>query len=94
MVYIALRGRSQTFFFMVSGHLLPTVAVESGWSETTPQLHNDLNVLLVGGNGDIKVVVIVKWSRLAENRVSGVAELYKCDRNGMLVCKQSEVCLR
>ncbi|KAJ5186482.1 hypothetical protein N7449_011246 [Penicillium cf. viridicatum] len=79
------------FFFMIRGRLLPTVAVESGWSETMPRLQNGLNILLVGGDGSIKVVIIIKWSRLTGNRVSGVAELYKCDRNGIPVREQREV---
>jgi hypothetical protein len=42
-----------------------------------------MDVLLVGGNGCIKVVIIVEWWKPAEGRVSGTAELYMCDRNGM-----------
>ncbi|KAJ5922752.1 hypothetical protein N7516_010455 [Penicillium verrucosum] len=78
------------FLFMIRGRLLPTVAVECGWSESMPRLHNDLNILMVGGNGDIKVVIIIKWSKLTGNRVSGVAELYKCDRNGIPVIFPSD----
>ncbi|KAJ5534347.1 hypothetical protein N7527_000601 [Penicillium freii] len=153
---------------MIRGRLLPTVAVESGWSETMPRLQNDLNMFhtmtidfvtglprtkkgfdaeaiytckstkrigstpgkktwkgydwataipqdmqkgdwgipvvwisnrdkrflegfwkgLFGGNGSIKLVIIIKWSMLTGNRVSGVAELYKCDRNGIPVREQ------
>jgi hypothetical protein len=79
------------FLFMIRGRLLPTVAVESGWSDPMPRLQDDLNMLLVGGDGSIKVVIIIKWSRHAPNRVSGVAELYKCDRNGIPVRDQREV---
>lgn len=76
---------------MIRDRLLPTIAVECGWSKSMSRLHNDLNILLVGGNGDIKVVIIIKWSKLTGYRVSGVAELYKCDRNGIPVREQSEV---
>ncbi|KAJ6190048.1 hypothetical protein N7519_000069 [Penicillium mononematosum] len=61
------------FSLMIRGGLLPTVAVESGWSKPMTKLLNDLNALLVGGDGSIKVVIIIKWSRLTGNRVSGVA---------------------
>lgn len=39
---------------------MSAVAVESGWSETYPLLLDDLNLLLVGGNGNIRLVVILK----------------------------------
>ncbi|CAP92729.1 hypothetical protein EN45_105170 [Penicillium chrysogenum] len=84
-------GTKPDFLFMIRGRLLPTVAVESGWSDPMPRLQDDLNMLLVGGDGSIKVVIIIKWSRHAPNRVSGVAELYKCDRNGIPVRDQREV---
>lgn len=36
------RKRSRTF---------PTIAIESGWSETLTQLRDDMNLLLIGGDG-------------------------------------------
>lgn len=48
--------------------------LESGWSETQTRLPNDL---FLAGNGDVKVVILVKWRKLAHDRVSGATELYR-----------------
>jgi hypothetical protein len=53
-----------------------------------------MNLLLVGGNGSIKVVIIVKWKELQGDRVSRTIELFMSDRNGMPRLEQSEVCSR
>jgi hypothetical protein len=53
-----------------------------------------MNLLLVGGNGSIKVVIIVKWTKLQGGRVSGTVELFMRDRNGIPRLEQSEVCSR
>lgn len=74
------------------GLRLPTFTVESGWTETMTRLQDDLNLLLVGGNGDIKVVLVVKWTRNSENKVKGTAHLYGLDRNAMPVLKNA-VCI-
>ncbi|KAH8424978.1 uncharacterized protein LDX57_002724 [Aspergillus melleus] len=73
-------------FFRVDGHALPTLAIESGWSETTTKLYDDMNLLFVGGNGAIRTVFIIKWTKHADNvHVSGRIEVYGLDRNGMPV---------
>lgn len=71
------------------GLRLPTFTVVSGWTETMTRLQDDLNLLLVGGNGDIKVVLIVNWTRTSQNKVKGTADLYGLDRNGMPVRKNA-----
>ena len=54
---------------------------------------DDMNLLLVGGNGDIRAVTIIKWKLNRRTRVvSGFVELYVRDRQGMPVRRQSEVC--
>lgn len=50
-----------------------------------------MNLLLVGGNGSIKIVIIVKWAKLGGSRVSGTVELFMRDRNNMPILKQIEV---
>jgi hypothetical protein len=77
------------FFFQVDDHIMPTVVVESGWSESDTRLYNDMNLLLVG-NGSLRVVIIVKWRKLQGNRVSGTVELFLRDRNGIPRLEQSE----
>lgn len=69
----------------------PTLVAEIGWSELYDDLLDDMNRLLVGGDGAIKVVILVKWTMHANNKVSGVFELYKNDRQGIPRCTQREV---
>ncbi|KAJ9294937.1 hypothetical protein DTO271G3_6499 [Paecilomyces variotii] len=78
------------FFFQVNDHILPTLVVECGWSESKERIYDDMNLLLVGGNGSIKVVIIVKWAKLGGSRVSGTVELFMRDRNDMPFLKQTE----
>jgi hypothetical protein len=73
---------------------MPTVAVEAGYSESSDDLLDDLNVLLVGANGDINCTITVKWRKLAGGRVAGVAKLYVRDANGIPIPRQTEVCSR
>lgn len=82
------------FFFQVNDHILPTLAIESGWSESKEQLRNDMNLLLMGGNGSVKIFIIVKWTKLQGARVSGTVELFMRYQNGMPRLEQSEVYLR
>ncbi|KAF9250119.1 hypothetical protein DTO027I6_319 [Penicillium roqueforti] len=48
-----------------------------------------MNLLLMGGDGSIRVVIIVKWRKL-QGGVSGTVELFNRDRNDMPRCEQSE----
>lgn len=69
--------------------------MESGWSESWNHLMDDMNLLLVGGDGAINAVVILNWQLNRHTRlVSGFVELYVRDRNGMPVRRQREVCSR
>ncbi|KAF7169370.1 hypothetical protein CNMCM5623_002133 [Aspergillus felis] len=72
------------FFFQARHHYLPTLAVESGWSEEKEQLHKGMDLSLVGGNGTTKVVIIVEWTKLNEGRLSGTIELFVRDSNGTI----------
>ncbi|CAP79912.1 Pc12g02850 [Penicillium rubens Wisconsin 54-1255] len=56
---------------------LPSFVIETGWSESWGALMDDMNLLLVGGNGDIRAVAIIKWKLNRRTRVvSGFVELY------------------
>jgi hypothetical protein len=50
-----------------------------------------MNKLLVGGNGDIKVVILIKWTQHTNQTVSGILELYRLDPQGMPRRYQSEI---
>ncbi|KAJ5591464.1 uncharacterized protein N7459_001833 [Penicillium hispanicum] len=69
----------------------PTLVAEVGWSESYDDLLDDMNRLLIGGNGAIKIVILVKWTKHANNSVSGVLELYRNDRQGIPRLAQTEM---
>ncbi|KAE8356933.1 hypothetical protein BDV28DRAFT_144603 [Aspergillus coremiiformis] len=49
-------------------------------------METDMNLLLIGGNGDIETVFILNWRKHNDNRhVSGSIEVYTLDANGMPV---------
>lgn len=65
--------------------------VESGWSQSFPRLEEDINLWLVGGQGQVKATIILNWQRVRNtNTVRGRAILYKLDRNGM-PCLQQDI---
>ncbi|KAJ5570795.1 hypothetical protein N7535_004455 [Penicillium sp. DV-2018c] len=59
--------------------------------ESYDDLLNDMNRLLVGGNGDIQAVILVKWTRRANSQVDGFLEVYKRDRQGMPQLQQRKI---
>ena len=71
--------------------MLPGVVIESGWSEGIDKLHEDVQEWLVGGNGRVRAVILLKWSRTQGLYVRGFAELYTLDRSGMPRLVQNEV---
>lgn len=77
----------------MAGHPLPTIVIESGWSESLTQLHDDMNLLLIGGHGAINIVILVKWYKNGAN-VSGVTELYSRDKSERPILRQQEVCYK
>ena len=69
----------------------PSIVMESGWSETIPRIHDDINSWLIGGNGFVKAVIILKWHRVGHtNAVGGHAELYTLDTDGIPCLMQEE----
>lgn len=71
---------------------LPGFIIESSWSEGIRDLHNDMREWLVGANGRVRAVIILKWSKVQTRHVRGFAELFMLDRNGMPRLAESEVC--
>ncbi|CEO60493.1 hypothetical protein PMG11_05118 [Penicillium brasilianum] len=77
--------------FWIPSKLLPSTTVEVGWSESYNDLLDDMNKLLVGGNGDIKAVILIKWTQHSNQTVSGILELYRLDRQGIPKLDQTEI---
>jgi hypothetical protein len=71
--------------------VLPTLVVESGWSESRPVLHQDRDLWLTGGAGSVQVVLIIKWTKNAENQVKGDIEVFDLDPFGNIRSIQQEV---
>ncbi|CEJ53915.1 hypothetical protein PMG11_00250 [Penicillium brasilianum] len=88
-LYCGLRKQPDTLFRTPS-QPLPRVAIDVGWSESYNDLLDDMNRLLIGGNRDIKIVIIIKWTKHTNQTVSGILELYRLDSQGMPRRRQSE----
>ena len=80
------------FFIRADTTRLPSLFIESGWSESKTEFLNDTNLWLVGGAGAVEFVPILQWTRIGKtNCVSGDVELYSLDRNGIPIFQQREV---
>lgn len=44
---------------------LPSIVLESGWSETRQQLYRDRDPWLHGGSGLVQLVIVIKWTNNA-----------------------------
>ncbi|KAF7128277.1 hypothetical protein CNMCM5793_002819 [Aspergillus hiratsukae] len=44
---------------------MPTLVVETGWSESRTHLRDDMDLWLVAGNGAVKAVLILIWRRVS-----------------------------
>lgn len=53
------------------GMALPSIVLESGWSETRQQLYRDRDLWLHGGSGLVQLVIVIKWTSNATKRVKG-----------------------
>lgn len=73
-------------FLRPDGAELPTLAIETGWSESSANLQDDMNLLLVGAAGAMRTVFILKWRKHNDDvHVSGTIEVYGLDAIGMPV---------
>jgi hypothetical protein len=70
---------------------MPTIVVESGWSESRVQLHRDRDLWLIGGRGLVNVAIIIKWAKTSVNEVSGDIEVFDLDPQGAVRSLQREV---
>ncbi|KAJ9363747.1 hypothetical protein C8Q69DRAFT_482032 [Paecilomyces variotii] len=71
---------------------LPSIAIESGWAESLPRLHADMRLWLVGGEPDVQLVIILRWSKISGTpiqRVKGKYEIWERDTANTPYCKDS-----
>lgn len=46
---------------------LPSFVIESGWSECWNRLMDDMNLWLLGGQGKVSAVLILKWEKIGQS---------------------------
>lgn len=69
----------------------PTIVIETGWSEPYDELHEVMNIWLMGGDGDANVVILIYWRKfMRSNRVKGTVEVYTRNEDGIPVRRQNE----
>lgn len=51
-------------FLRVEGQSLPTLVIETGWSESRRNIDRDMRLLLLGGSNIIKTALIIKWRKV------------------------------
>lgn len=62
-----------------AGNILPSVVVESGWSESRSQMRRDLDLWLHGGEHVVNLVIILKWTKSVSRHVRGDVEVFDLD---------------
>ena len=77
----------------VMNHPMPRIVFESGWSETFNELLEDVRQWLVGANGAVQAVILIKWTKSSTTpAVRGLVELWVLGGDGMPRLQQTEVC--
>ncbi|OAX78619.1 hypothetical protein ACJ72_07069 [Emergomyces africanus] len=69
---------------------LPTIVVESGWTESYTRLNNDKDLWLIGGRPHVQLVFLIKWAKLPGGRVKGDTEIHGRDQSGNATLLQTE----
>ena len=69
----------------------PSIVVESGWTESYNLLESDMRLWLLG-SPDVKVVLILNWTKPSQGRVKGTVEAFSRDVNGQPYKRQHAVC--
>ncbi|KAJ9394538.1 hypothetical protein DTO282F9_8527 [Paecilomyces variotii] len=73
---------------------LPSIAVESGWAESLPRLHADMRLWLEGGQPDVQLVIVLRWTKMSGaplQRVKGIFEIWERDAGNSPYLKQNGV---
>lgn len=69
----------------------PSIVLECGWSEFFPRLRIHKNRWIRGSDGHIRLVFLIKWNKLREERVSGVIKVWAGDATANDRLIQTEV---
>ncbi|KAJ5966150.1 hypothetical protein N7481_012864 [Penicillium waksmanii] len=74
--------KSPDFTIQVEGQSFPSIVVESGWSEGYNKLFEDINRLIIGGDGETNIAILMNW-RQRVNGVTGIIEVYRRDNTNI-----------
>ncbi|KAE8369668.1 hypothetical protein BDV27DRAFT_120655 [Aspergillus caelatus] len=83
-------SKEPDLFLRPATYCLPSIVVESGWSESWPRLHDDKNLWFYG-SPTVNVVILLKWSKLARNRCKGKVEVWTRNPAGGLTMYEKPI---
>ncbi|KAF7616227.1 hypothetical protein AFLA_009725 [Aspergillus flavus NRRL3357] len=67
---------------------LPSIVVESGFSESWPRLHADKDLWMYGST-TVNVVILLKWSKCVRTRCKGKVEVWtRNPAGGLMMCEK------
>ncbi|PGH28708.1 hypothetical protein GX50_08554 [[Emmonsia] crescens] len=69
---------------------LPTIVVESCWSESYPRLQQDMQLWLEGGAPTVQLVLLLEWSKSSATQVKGRIEVHGRNSAGTISLLQAE----
>ncbi|KKZ59940.1 hypothetical protein EMCG_05231 [[Emmonsia] crescens] len=69
---------------------LPTIVVESCWSESDPKLQQDVQLWLEGGAPTVQLVMLLEWSKSSATQVKGRIEVHGRNSAGTIGLLQAE----
>ncbi|KLJ09008.1 hypothetical protein EMPG_15570 [Blastomyces silverae] len=84
-------SKEPDMYFLSDDKPLPTVVIETGWSESWPRLNADRDLWLVSRGEAVQLVVLIKWTKITDNRIKGDLQVYGRDSAGNVVLLQAEV---
>ena len=71
---------------------MPRIVIESGHGENWGDLEDDMNDWIVSGDGAVRLVILIKWSKPEKSKVvSGAVQVYVPSRDGTPTRTQVEV---
>ncbi|CRG85297.1 hypothetical protein PISL3812_02396 [Talaromyces islandicus] len=79
------------FLLRFDSQPLPSLTIESGWTESLPRLHADMRLWLVGGAPEVQVVIVLRWSKIAgtpTQKAKGIFEVWQRDAANLPFIRQ------
>ncbi|KAK6814482.1 hypothetical protein RU639_009350 [Aspergillus parasiticus] len=81
-------SKAPDLFLRPATYSLPSIVVESGWSESWPRLRADKDLWMYRST-TVNVVILLKWSKCVRNRCKGKVEVWTRNRaGGLIMCEK------